>query len=120
MLREAFHVTYAQGYNLICLIDCLINCGFKNVFFLRCDIIIIQTFKHKSNQRVHTRLCQTKARTGLLEDGMSEEEAYLAVEPPLTMLDDDSDPTDHEAIENPFILKECYVLLRRMPLVELK
>ena len=51
---------------------------------------------------------------------MSEEEAYLAVEPPLTMLDDDTDPSDHKAIENPFNLKECYVLLRRMPLVELK
>jgi len=52
---------------------------------------------------------------------MSEKEAYLAVDPPLTMLDDDTDPSDHEAIdENPYNLKACYVLLRRMPLVELK
>ena len=52
---------------------------------------------------------------------MNGKEAYLAVEPPLTMLDDDTDSSDYEAIdENPYNLKECYVLLRRMPLVELK
>jgi len=65
--------------------------------------------------------CQTKARTGLLEDGMSEEEAYLAVEPPLALADEDTDPSDHEAIDgNPYNLKECYVLLQRIPLVDLK
>ncbi len=37
---------------------------------------------------------------------MSEKEAYLAVDPPLTMLDDDTDPSDYEAIdENPYNLK---------------
>jgi len=53
---------------------------------------------------------------------MNEEEANLAVEPPLALVDGvHTDPSDHEAIdENPYNLKECYVLLQRMPLVELK
>jgi len=51
---------------------------------------------------------------------MSEEEAYLAVVPPLALVDDHTDQNDHEAIKNSYNLKECYVLLQRMPLVELK
>jgi len=47
---------------------------------------------------VHTLRCQTKARAGLLEDGMSEEEAYLAVEPPLTLLDDETNSSDDAVI----------------------
>ncbi len=47
---------------------------------------------------MHTLRCQTKGRAGLLEDGMSEEEAYLAVEPPLTLLDDETNSSDDAVI----------------------
>ena len=60
--------------------------------------------------------CQTKARAGILKDGMNEEEALIAVDPPLTLADEDTDPSDHKALDrNPYNLKECYVLLQRIP-----
>jgi len=51
---------------------------------------------------------------------MSEEEAYIAVAPPLDLVDYEPEPTCHEeALENPFELKNCYVRLQRMPQIEL-
>jgi len=65
---------------------------------------------------------------------MNEEEALIAVEPPLTLADEDTDPSDHEAVDgNPYNLKECFNLSNykdfrrphicsssKNPLVELK
>jgi len=53
---------------------------------------------------------------------MNEEEAYLAVEPPLALVDRESEPSitnDDGAIQNPFKLKGCYVRLQRILQIEL-
>ena len=83
----------------------------------------MQTFATRGNKKIHTLWCQTKARTALLEDGFSEDEAYIAVEPPVDfldkiMVDEESDyPSDDE--NNPFKLKECRIRLHRMTYIEL-
>ena len=80
-----------------------------------------QTFISKKYQRKHTPRCQTKARIGLLEDGMSEEEALLAVQPPLMTSADEigSANLDNEATIKTYKLKKCFVRLQRMHLVDL-
>jgi len=52
---------------------------------------------------------------------MNEEEALIAVQPPLTLVDDETNPSDEDeaAIINHFKLKDCYVRLQRMPQIEL-
>jgi len=51
---------------------------------------------------------------------MSEEEALLAVQPPLMTLVDEigSANLDNEDANNPFKLKKCFVRLQRMHVIE--
>jgi len=57
-----------------------------------------------------------------MDDGMSEEEALLAVEPPLTLsgdyeLEEDENSSDDEN-NNPFKLKKCTIHLRKLWYIE--
>ena len=62
--------------------------------------------------------------SALVEDGMSKEEALLAVEPPLQaheeVIDEESNDSDssNEANNNPMNLKKCYVKLKRKVYLE--
>ena len=56
-----------------------------------------------------------------MEDGMNEEEALIAVQPPLlTLVDAETTPSEDETIKiNHLKLNDCYVRLQRMPQIEL-
>ena len=68
--------------------------------------------------------CKLKARTALIEDGMSEEEALLAVEPPSLNITesaderDDVDLSDDDVNNNPFKLKKCSIRIRKLWYIE--
>ncbi len=56
-----------------------------------------------------------------MEDGMSEEEALLAVEPPLTLSAHDvgeEDGSSDDENNNPFKLKKCTIHLRKFWYIE--
>ena len=57
-----------------------------------------------------------------MDDGMSEEEALLAVEPPLTLLSIDDvgeeDSSSDNENNNPFKLKKCTIPLRKLWYIE--
>ncbi len=61
--------------------------------------------------------------SALVEDGMSEEEALLAVEPPLKtaekVIDEETEDSDSsDEANNPLNLKKCYVKLKRKVYLE--
>ena len=72
-------------------------------------------------------ICQLKARTALLEDGMNEEEALLAVEPPVGNNTNQFNAVDgehknkkrfSEDRNNPYELKRCSIRLRKLWYIE--
>jgi len=70
---------------------------------------------------IHTYKCKVRARAALIEDGMSEEEAHLAVEPPLKDgVEDESGFSDDDDDENnnPFKLKKCSIRLQKLWYIE--
>jgi len=65
--------------------------------------------------------CQIKAQTALVQDGMSEEEALIAVEPPLKAQDESliegNIDSDNEANDH-FKLRKCYIRIRKLSYLE--
>ena len=80
-----------------------------------------KTTARKKDQRLHTIRCQIKARTALVKDGMSEEEALIAVEPPLKAQDESliegNVGSDNET-NNHFKLRKCYIRIQRLNYLE--
>jgi len=57
-----------------------------------------------------------------MEDGMSEEDAFLAVEPPFSEADESEDEMDQNDLScdetNHFYFKKCSILIEKLPLIE--
>jgi len=55
---------------------------FKTIFFNCQSLCFFRRWSHYLRKKKHVIKCQLKARNALVKDGLSEEEAVLAVEPP--------------------------------------
>ena len=79
-----------------------------------------QIFVWNSERRKHLPKCQLKARTALMADGMTEEEALLAVEPPLKVTIDESvdEVDENDDGRNPFKLKRCTIPIQKVSYIE--
>ena len=68
---------------------------------------------------MHIQNCQNLARANLIDDGLNEKEALLAVEPPSDDDNDESAPLmDSYEIANDFKLRKCSVRLKRSTFLE--
>ncbi len=63
-----------------------------------------KTFKREKGLTIHSWKCQVKAQVALIEDGMSKEEALLAVQPPteknIIKIIDDLDKPAYSQVQN--------------------
>lgn len=98
-------------------------------FPFKCSAIVrfrLQVFLRKKSIKEHIRICQVKARLSLIEDGMNEEEAALAVEPPLNGVENSDGITENildssmeDEASSTMKLKKFSIRLKRFWYIEL-